>query len=628
MRYETVLVTGGAGYLGAILVPKLLDRGFKVKLFDRFYFGKHPLSSVLDHPNLVVIEDDILYQENISDLFTDVSAVIHLASLSNDPSCDLDPNLTLRTNFISTMALARRAKEEGVGQFIFASSCSVYGAQSDEILTEESQTGPVTLYALTKLECERELARLANNRFVVVLPRLATLFGYSPRMRFDLAINIMVKRCLLGEGLIVNGDGRQYRPFLHVVDAADAFLAFLTADAATVNGQIFNVGNEDNNYTIKSLAEKIARAFPDTEIKTVLQNQDMRSYRVSFSRLKERLGIVLSKGVDYAIDEIKRAYHAGLLPNMNDHAYYNLLVLKGQPNPDVVPPVMALPTSVSFTRWSSVFGASPEASRHSVQAQAAASVAGRPKITAVILAYNCEKMLRRAYERIPKELINDLIVADDCSQDGTAKVAQDLGLQCFSNSTNLGYGGNLKMALKAAFGGGADYVVEVHGDGAQFNPISIKYSLPYIDQGYDLILGSRFVHPAKALKNGMPLVRFLANRFLSFCDRLVLKLPLTEFHTGFRIYSKKLYGTVPLVSTSNDYLFSFEIIAQSSYYGLKVGEVEVEADYHSEHTSHKLTGAAVYAIQTFGILCSFLLAKAGLKYSPLFLAQQARKREG
>lgn len=242
----------------------------------------------------------------------------------------------------------------------------------------------------------------------------------------------------------------------------------------------------------------------------------------------------------------------------------------------------------------------------------------RPKIIAIVLAYNCARMLPRAFERIPKDLLNDIIVMDDGSKDNTSDVARELGLKVFRHEPNRGYGGNLKAGLKKALELGADYVMEVHGDGAQFDPQSLRYALEPMNRGAQLILGSRFQQPAQALKNGMPLIRFVANLFLSFFDRMVLQLPLTEFHTGFRIYGRRLLETVPFDGNSNDYLFSFEIIAQAAYYGMPVAEVPVEADYNSEHTSHALTGAAIYAIQTFFILAYFLLAKAGLSHYHLF----------
>lgn len=243
----------------------------------------------------------------------------------------------------------------------------------------------------------------------------------------------------------------------------------------------------------------------------------------------------------------------------------------------------------------------------------------KPKVIGVILAYNVAKMLPRAIERIPKGVLNDLIVMDDGSKDGTYEVAKKLGLKVFRHEPNRGYGGNLKAGMKKALEMGADYIVEIHGDGAQFNPESINFAMPYMKEGKaQLILGSRFVVKGKALENGMPLIRFVANRFLSFFDRNILGLKLTEFHTGFRIYGRKLLENVPYDANTNDYLFSFQIIAQAAYYKMPVREVPVEADYKSEHTSHSLNGAAWYAIRTFGVLGQFLSAKAGLYYNKVF----------
>src|SRR3989338_11484901 len=243
----------------------------------------------------------------------------------------------------------------------------------------------------------------------------------------------------------------------------------------------------------------------------------------------------------------------------------------------------------------------------------------KPKIIGVILAYNVAKMLPRAIERIPKGVIDDIIVMDDGSKDGTCEVAKKLKLKVFRHTPNRGYGGNLKAGLKKAIEMGADYIVEIHGDGAQFNPISIKYALPYMrDEKAQLIIGSRFQVPGKALENGMPLIRFIANRFLSFFDRIILGLPLTEFHTGFRIYGRKLIMTAPYIENTDDYLFSFQIIAQAAYYKMPVREVPVEADYKSEHTSHSIKGASWYAIRTFLVLTQFVLAKSGIYNNKVF----------
>lgn len=243
----------------------------------------------------------------------------------------------------------------------------------------------------------------------------------------------------------------------------------------------------------------------------------------------------------------------------------------------------------------------------------------KPKIIGVILAYNVASMLPRALQRIPKGVLDDLIVMDDGSRDGTYEAAQKLGLKVFRHVPNRGYGGNLKAGMKKALEMGADYIVEIHGDGAQFNPESIHFAMPYMQTGTaQLILGSRFAVPGQALKNGMPLIRFVANRFLSFFDRLVLGLKLTEFHTGFRIYGRKLLERVPYDANTNDYLFSFQIIAQAAYYDLPVREVPVEADYKGEHTSHALKGAAWYAIRTFGVLGQVVLARCRISYNKIF----------
>lgn len=237
----------------------------------------------------------------------------------------------------------------------------------------------------------------------------------------------------------------------------------------------------------------------------------------------------------------------------------------------------------------------------------------------VILAYNVAKMLPRALERIPQGVLDDLIVMDDGSKDGTYEVAKKLGLKVFRHVPNRGYGGNLKAGLQKALEMGADYIVEIHGDGAQFNPESIHFAMPFMKEGKaQLILGSRFVVSGKALENGMPLIRFIANRFLSFFDRLVLQLPLSEFHTGFRIYGRRLLEIAPYETNTNDYLFSFEIIAQAAYYRVRVQEVPVEADYKGEHTSHAVQGAAWYAIRTFRVLGMFLLARFGIYHNKLF----------
>ncbi|MBX4212083.1 NAD-dependent epimerase/dehydratase family protein [Candidatus Pacearchaeota archaeon] len=325
---KEVLVTGGAGYLGSILVPMLLQEGYKVHILDRFYFGKKHIMQHQNNPNLKLIEMDISHHENVPHLLKEVDTVIHLSGISNDPSGDLDPNLTIQTNFLATISLARRAKAEGVKKFIFISSCSVYGASGHLFLDEQSEVGPVTLYALSKLQCENELIPLADSKFAVTVLRFATLFGYSPRMRFDLAVNVMAKRALQGKSIYLNGDGTQYRPFLHVKDASRAIMTVMKEDPSITNKQIFNVGNSKLNFMIKDLVPLIQSYFPESKIEKVENSKDNRSYRVSFRKFERICGFQALYDIEHGVREIEKAFKEGELKDMDDPIYYNLEVMK------------------------------------------------------------------------------------------------------------------------------------------------------------------------------------------------------------------------------------------------------------------------------------------------------------
>jgi len=346
-NHKKIVVTGGAGYLGSILVPMLLEKNYKVHVIDTFYFGKASLEKHFNNPNLKLTEMDVAHHENIPDLYKEVDTVIHLSGMSNDPSGDLDPNLTIQTNFLATMSLARRAKVEGVKKFIFISSCSVYGASGDKFLDEQSDVGPVTLYALSKLQCENALFPLADSKFSITSLRFATLFGYSPRMRFDIAVNVMAKRALQGKSILLNGDGTQYRPFLHVKDASRAIMTVMEEDPNITNRQVFNVGNSNLNFMIKDLVPLIANYFPNTPIETVAQNKDNRSYRVSFKKFEKICSFQCLYGIEHGLKEIEDAHKSGQLVNMDDINYYNLEVMK-----KVIKEPLITYSLASSPRWS------------------------------------------------------------------------------------------------------------------------------------------------------------------------------------------------------------------------------------------------------------------------------------
>ena len=317
---KKILVTGGAGYLGAILVRKLLERHYYVRVLDQLIFGKESIQDLFSHKNfdLVVgtIEDEYIVNKSLQD----IDAVIHLACVSNDPCCELDPELTYKVNYLSTERLLKLSKQSGVKRFIFASSASVYGASADTLVTENSSTTPVSLYARTKLNCEEFIIKESTSDFSTCCLRKATLYGYSPRMRFDLVVNIMTAMAVKEGKIVVNG-GDQWRPLLHVNDAADAYIACLEAPESKINGQIFNVGSE--NFKIKDVANTIKTVFPNINILESF-TVDKRSYKLSFDKIKEVINFEPKNKVKEGVLDIKEAFDKNLINNYMDLNYYNI----------------------------------------------------------------------------------------------------------------------------------------------------------------------------------------------------------------------------------------------------------------------------------------------------------------
>ena len=301
-----VVVTGGGGYLGCVLVPELLARGHHVCVFDRFIFGQEPIMAIAKSAQCEVIAGDIRRLHDFPDLLKDTEAVIHLAGLSNDPSCDLDPQMTIDVNVEATRALAALAVEQGVRRFVLASSCSVYGQGVTDMLDEESPTNPVSAYASSKIDGEQALLELKSAHFEPIISRAATIFGWSPRMRFDLAVNLMTATAVRNGTINVLGGGRQWRPFIHVGDVARLFATFLELPAEQVSGEIFNVGSDDLNLQIIDLGKRVAAAIPGTHLKVFAEDDDRRTYRVQFDKLKDRLGFDCEYSFEDGIEEVRR----------------------------------------------------------------------------------------------------------------------------------------------------------------------------------------------------------------------------------------------------------------------------------------------------------------------------------
>lgn len=302
---KTILVTGAGGYIGTILVPLLLGEGYAVRAVDRFFFGRRLLQD-RDHLDVIVEDSRKLSPEH----FEGVDAVVDLVAVSNDPSGALFQDATLGINRDSRIRTARLAKAAGARRYILPSSCSIYGFQEqDSVVDEAGRTNPLTTYARANEMAEHGVLPLADERFCVVILRQATLYGLSPRMRFDLAINGMTFGAWKTGRLPLMRDGTQWRPMMHVHDTARAQLFMLQADPDRVNGEIFNVGSEDNTYQIGQLGRLVASLVPkDVEVQWY-GDPDQRSYRVAFDKI-EALGYRTKKNAADGVAEICEALEA------------------------------------------------------------------------------------------------------------------------------------------------------------------------------------------------------------------------------------------------------------------------------------------------------------------------------
>jgi len=300
-----VLVTGGGGYLGSVLVGALVGRGHGVRVFDRFCFGGGGAAAWPKEAELEVITGDIRRLQEFPDLLDGIEGIIHLASLSNDPSCDCNTEMAHDVNVESALELARQAAQRGVRRFVLGSSCAVYGKGVFELLDEASPANPVSTFGETKLAAETAILKLHQKLFEPVVARTATMYGVSPRMRFDLAVNQMTATALRQQRIMVRGGGNQWRPFVHVVDAAEALCLLLEGPAAQVAGEIFNVGSDEQNIRIRDLAEATARACGEVPVEIAKDDDDLRTFRVQFAKLHERLGFQPGRTISEGIAELR-----------------------------------------------------------------------------------------------------------------------------------------------------------------------------------------------------------------------------------------------------------------------------------------------------------------------------------
>jgi len=323
---RNILVTGGGGYVGAVLVPTLLEKGYAVRVLDLFIYGDHVLDEVKDNPNLELYKGDIRDQSLLRKIIPGCDAVIHLACISNDPSFELDPELGKSINFDAFAPLVDIAKESGVKRFVYASSSSVYGIKEEENVTEDLPLLPLTDYSKYKAMCENVLLGKRAPGFITLILRPSTVCGYSPRLRLDLTVNILTNHAVNNRKITVFG-GKQMRPNIHITDMVQAYIKSLEWPDEAIDGKIFNVGFD--NFTVSEIADKVRKVVgEDIEIVTTATD-DNRSYHVSSEKIRKELGFIANHTVEDAISDLVASFRTGKIPNaMTDSRYYNIRTMQ------------------------------------------------------------------------------------------------------------------------------------------------------------------------------------------------------------------------------------------------------------------------------------------------------------
>ncbi|MCB5224476.1 MAG: NAD(P)-dependent oxidoreductase [Candidatus Cloacimonadaceae bacterium] len=320
-----VLVTGAAGYIGSVLVRQLLKQGKEVLAVDKLMFGGESLIGVYNDPLFSFVKADITDVQSMKPLLEAADAVVHLAAIVGDPACAQQPELANAVNWEGSKKLLELCSQTpGVKRFIFASTCSNYGKmEGDDFITEESPMRPVSLYAELKVKFENHLLNTEfRDDLCVTALRFATVYGLSPRIRFDLTVNEFTRDVALGRELVIFGE-QFWRPYCHVEDLARACIHVLDAEPSQVNKNVFNVGDTLENYQKKMLAEELAKLIPTMKVKYVQKNEDPRDYRVAFEKIKNTLGFQISKKVPDGMREIISILGDGIIADPDSPKYKN-----------------------------------------------------------------------------------------------------------------------------------------------------------------------------------------------------------------------------------------------------------------------------------------------------------------
>jgi len=314
-----IFVTGGAGYVGAMLVPHLLEKGYEVTVLDLMIYGEHVLQK---NHNLNSVKGDIRDQDLLKKLIPGHDAVIHLACISNDPSFELSPELGKSINLDAFRPLVDISKRSDVKRFFYASSSSVYGIKDEPNVHEEMELEPLTDYSIFKAECEKILAEYQSDDFTTTTIRPATVCGYSPRQRLDVVVNILTNLAYHKREISIFG-GDQLRPNIHIADMVEAYMALLRAPKEKIAGKIYNVGYE--NQPVKEIAETVKSVVGEDVKLITTYSDDNRSYHISSNKIKTELGFEAKHTIRDAVEDLCSAFEKNLLPNsLDDQMYFNI----------------------------------------------------------------------------------------------------------------------------------------------------------------------------------------------------------------------------------------------------------------------------------------------------------------
>jgi nucleoside-diphosphate-sugar epimerase len=323
---QRVLIVGGAGYIGSFLADKMLRGGYKVRIVDLLLYGKDPIKK-FTYESFEFIRGDCRDKNIIEEALDGVDAVVHLGEIVGDPACNIDESFTIETNYAATQMIVELCVKRGIKRFVFASSCSVYG-QNDEEVNEESKLNPISLYARCKIESEKAIQSFDYNHFCPTILRLATVHGKSFRQRFDLVVNMLAIKAV-AEGSIKIFGGDQWRPFISVSDVCRGIIAVLNAEEWKVRKQVFNLGDTRENYQMIQMADIIGKLVPEVNVEILKDHSDKRSYQVCFEKIKRRLGFSAENKIYDSVKDIISAYqNENIFRDYRDQKYHNVLALK------------------------------------------------------------------------------------------------------------------------------------------------------------------------------------------------------------------------------------------------------------------------------------------------------------